>query len=186
MLIYLTDISTKYLLSKPILQYWDTNNDNTIRNNIKLKSTLLKFYGRHYAFVNRYRISESQRTNSVLFSFMNYHRVCNKSNTTGGTSGAGTAYPSWAPEFTPGFQWGSFCSIYYFCVVFCRSLFVLFRLAIMLSVTSSSSSSSSSSPQWNVFCYIPVGSIQCNTTWIWYTSCCYIDLVMTIQVHIGN
>ena len=24
-------------------------------------------------------------------------------NTTGTTSGAGTAYPSWAPEFTPGF-----------------------------------------------------------------------------------
>jgi hypothetical protein len=23
-------------------------------------------------------------------------------NTTGATSGAGTAYPSWAPEFTPG------------------------------------------------------------------------------------
>ena len=31
----------------------------------------------------------------VLSSFMTYHRVCNKIN----TSGAGTAYPSGAPEF---------------------------------------------------------------------------------------
>ena len=30
--------------------------------------------------------------------------------------------------------WGSCCSIYMFCVVFCRSLFVLFHLVIVLSV----------------------------------------------------
>jgi hypothetical protein len=35
----------------------------------------------------------------VLSSFITYHRVCNKINTTGATSGAGTAYPSGAPEF---------------------------------------------------------------------------------------
>jgi hypothetical protein len=29
-----------------------------------------------------------------------YHRVCNKSSKTGATNGAGTAYPSGAPEFT--------------------------------------------------------------------------------------
>jgi len=34
---------------------------------------------------------------------MTYHRDCNKSNTTGVTCGAGTAYPSEAHEFTPGF-----------------------------------------------------------------------------------
>ena len=45
----------------------------------------------------------------VLSSFMTYHRVCNKINTTGTTSGAGAAYPSTTPEFTPD----------------CRSLFVL-------------------------------------------------------------
>ena len=28
----------------------------------------------------------------ILFLFMTYHRVCNQSNTTGATSGAGTAY----------------------------------------------------------------------------------------------
>jgi ribosome biogenesis protein Nip4 len=39
----------------------------------------------------------------VLSSFMTYHRVCNWNNTSGATSGARTAYPSGAPEFTPGF-----------------------------------------------------------------------------------
>ena len=39
----------------------------------------------------------------VLSSFMTYHQVCNQINTTGVTSGRGTAYPSGAPEFTPGF-----------------------------------------------------------------------------------
>ena len=38
--------------------------------------------------------------NLVLSSFMTYHRVCNKSNTTGGTCVAGTAYPSGTPELT--------------------------------------------------------------------------------------
>jgi hypothetical protein len=40
----------------------------------------------------------------VLSSFMTYHRVCNYINKTGATSGAGTAYPSGAPEFTTGFS----------------------------------------------------------------------------------
>ena len=49
----------------------------------------------------------------------------------------GTAYPSGAPEFTPGFQWGSCYSIFSFfmyvlLIVVC--LFVLFHLVIVLSV----------------------------------------------------
>jgi len=40
-----------------------------------------------------------------------------------------TAYPSGAPEFTPGFKWLSSCYL-----KFSRSLFVLFLLAIVLSV----------------------------------------------------
>ena len=62
---------------------------------------------------------------------MTYHRVCNQINTTGTTSGEGTAYPSKAPEFNHGFQWGSCYSIFSFTCMFCRSLFVL--LAIVLS-----------------------------------------------------
>ena len=54
----------------------------------------------------------------VLSSFMIYYRVCNQINMTGATSGAGTAYPFGAPEFTPGFQWGSCYSlVLYVCFV---------------------------------------------------------------------
>jgi len=43
------------------------------------------------------------------------------------SSGTGTAvYPSGATEFTLGFYWGSRCSIFVCCVVFCRSPFVFF------------------------------------------------------------
>ena len=64
---------------------------------------------------------------TVQSSFMTYHRVCSQINTTGVHSGAGTAYRSVAPEFTPGFQWGTgTCySIFSFICMFCRSLFVL-------------------------------------------------------------
>ena len=34
---------------------------------------------------------------------MTYHRICSYINTTGATSGTGTAYPSGTSEFTPGF-----------------------------------------------------------------------------------
>ena len=65
----------------------------------------------HYISLNRVnpnvlliRISFTCRKHfPVLSSFMTYHRVCNYINTTGSTSGARTAYPSGAPEFTPGF-----------------------------------------------------------------------------------
>jgi hypothetical protein len=50
------------------------------------------------------------------------------------TSGAGTAYPSGAHEFTPGVQWGSCYLIFSFMCMFCRSLFVLFLSTIVLSV----------------------------------------------------
>ena len=73
----------------------------------------------------RYHIKLLVISSKVLSSFMTYHRVCTYINTTGATSGAGTAYPSGAPEFTPGFLWGSCYSIFSFMCTFCRSLFVL-------------------------------------------------------------
>ena len=36
---------------------------------------------------------------------------------TGATNGAGTAYPSEAPELTPGFLWGSCYSIFSFIII---------------------------------------------------------------------
>ena len=82
------------------------------------KYLLLKqFFGMSLHLTNSYF--------TVLSSLMTYHRVCTQINTTGVTSGAGTAYPSRAPEFTPGFQWDSRYSIFSFICMFCRSLFVI-------------------------------------------------------------
>jgi len=113
---------------------------------VKLKSSLWKFYDRLHDLVNRYGISMSKITTvscvfrnhkPILSQFMTYHPICNKSNTAGTASGTGTAYPSGAPEFTLVFSWvhvaQSLVSLV-FCVEFCRSLFVLFCLAIVLSV----------------------------------------------------
>ena len=55
--------------------------------------------------------------NPVLSSFITYHLVCIKSDTTGTTSGAGC-------KLTPGFSGGHFARSLVFCVVFCRSIFV--------------------------------------------------------------
>ena len=63
----------------------------------------------------------------VLSSFMTYHRVC---NTKGVTSGAGTANPSGEPDFTPVFSGVGVTRSLVFCVMFCRSLFVLLSLFI--------------------------------------------------------
>jgi hypothetical protein len=42
-----------------------------------------------------------------------YYQISNMSNTTYTTSGAGTTYPSWAPEFcTRFFSGSSFCTIF--------------------------------------------------------------------------
>ena len=58
-------------------------------------------------------------------------------NNRGDTSGIGTAYPFGAPEFIPGFQSGSFNSIFSCMCMFFTSLFVtlyFFLLAIVLYV----------------------------------------------------
>ena len=52
----------------------------------------------------------------------------------GVTRGAGTANPSRAPEFAPDFNVICVAQPLYFFAMFCRSLFVLFLYAIMLSV----------------------------------------------------
>ena len=72
--------------------------------------------------------------NPVLFSFMTYHPVCNKQNTTGATSRSGIAYPSGASIALCGVR---VAPSLVFCVVFCRSLSVLlplFCFVIALSV----------------------------------------------------
>ena len=115
-------------------------------------------------------LSMSQMICSVcrnLSPFMTYHRICSKSNTTGGTCGLislrlgfrrnfmqiqrenffGMLIStrlhvdqklltglSGAPDFIPVFSVVPTARSFVFCVMFCKSLFVLFLLAIVLSV----------------------------------------------------
>jgi hypothetical protein len=90
---------------------------------VKFKSSLRKFYGRLHDLINRCEYlyhkwpricSVFRKHNSVISSFMTYRRGCKKSNTTGTTFGAGTAYLSGALEFAPGFWWDSCWSIFSF------------------------------------------------------------------------
>jgi hypothetical protein len=92
----ITQITTEKLLNHGLLV-------------IKLKSSLPKFNGYHHDLVNHYRVFVTDVHGCVLFvvitvhsSFMTYHSVSNKSKTRGNTCGAGTSYPSGAPEFIPG------------------------------------------------------------------------------------
>jgi hypothetical protein len=61
-------------------------------------------YGVYQMTTNMFYLSY---TLSVLSSFMTDHRFCIYQYATSGTSGAGTAYPSGAPDFTHGFMWSS-------------------------------------------------------------------------------
>ena len=87
--------------------------------------------------VDRCRVSVSQMT-ADMFHFLwaladplPIHDLW--LDTTGATSVARIACPSWAPDFNPDVWCVSCCSAL-FCAVCCRSLFVLFHLAIVLSV----------------------------------------------------
>ena len=91
---------------------------------MKLKSSLRKFYGRHHDLVDHYEITVTQiyslRRSYNLLPFL-----------TGVTCGAGSAYPSGAPEITPSFCRGSCCLFFSFlCCVMCSivCLFVFFHL----------------------------------------------------------
>ena len=84
--------------------------------------------------VNRYKYlchkwpricSVCHNHNVILYSFMTYHRVWNKNNTTLTTCGTETAYPSGASELTLVFRGVRVPQSLVFCVNFCRSMFVL-------------------------------------------------------------
>ena len=80
----------------------------------------------------------------ILSSFMTYHRVCNKRNMMVATCGAGTAYHTVAHWFFVlcilfhsillGGVVGRVSESLVLCVMFCRSLSVLFLFTIVLSV----------------------------------------------------
>ena len=68
---------------------------------------------------------------SIFHNKISYQWIFNKSGTIHTTIGAGTAYHSGTPKFTPGYQWCSCCSIFSFLcllyqpLLFCLCLFVL-------------------------------------------------------------
>ena len=71
-----------------------------------------------------------------LSSLITWHRKSNQINTTGAISGAGTAYPSRAPEFIPCFSGFVLLDLQFYVYVLQNVVchFVLFLLAIVLSV----------------------------------------------------
>ena len=81
-------------------------------------------------------------------------------NTTSATSGSATAYLSGAPELNPGLKWGSRYSIFSFMWMFCRSLFVLFFVAIVLSVLHRFTDSGYSFGIFKLFIYIYVWKLN--------------------------
>jgi hypothetical protein len=76
-----------------------------------------------FQIINLYSISIQNRASELLWqrllkgwceSDVNSAEFYRSVNTMGVTSGAGTAYPLRAPDFTPGFLWGSCYSIFSF------------------------------------------------------------------------
>jgi hypothetical protein len=86
--------------------------------------------------------------NLVLYPFMKYLRVCNKSNTTSSTSGTGTANSSGAPEFTFGFSGVLVARSLILYIMFGRLLFVVLYLFLLLCYSSSFFDIRSVFPLW--------------------------------------
>ena len=77
------------------------------------------------------KVCSVRRSNkSVLghdfLSNMICHRILHMRNTTVIISEAGTVYPSWTPEFTPGFSGVHVIQSLAFCAVICVPLFIFF------------------------------------------------------------
>jgi hypothetical protein len=64
----------------------------------------------------------------ALSSFMTYNWICKINNTTRATRRRGTGYTSGAPDFTTCFSGVRVARSLVFCVILCRSLFVLLCL----------------------------------------------------------
>ena len=62
----------------------------------------------------------------ILFSFMIYHLVCNKTNMADATCRLGTTHPSRVLEFTSDVRVVRVASSLVFCTVFCRSCLLCF------------------------------------------------------------
>jgi hypothetical protein len=148
-------------------------------------------------FIWRSRICSVCRNHDpVLSSFMTYHWLWYKSNTTGATRGTETAYPFGTPEFIPvsvGFVLINLCS------VLGRSLFVLLSVFIwpLYCMSSLFSASYYFFGIVNIFLYIKyncIGDNECKTQlriiFQWYHGGHYLlktidvpDMSMTIALN---
>ena len=61
---------------------------------------------------------------------LKFHRVCNYINTTGATSGTGTAYPSGVPEFITGCSWVRVTRSLVLCVSFVDSCLSFYTFSV--------------------------------------------------------
>jgi hypothetical protein len=96
----------------------------------KLRSILL--FG-HFSFVPTFTVE--YRTDSIgkfsnehsFYMKLQWHRVCNKCNMRGASSGEGTAYPSGTPVLIPGFScqwvWLLFMLDVFICLYWCPTQF---------------------------------------------------------------
>jgi hypothetical protein len=97
---------------------------------VQLKSSLRMIYGSHHDFVNSYGISVSQITTDIpaCSRLSQSQSGSNYINTTGATSGVGTATLPEHPSSPPVFSWVRVTGSLVLCVCFARSLFVLLYL----------------------------------------------------------
>ena len=114
---------------------------------VKMKSSLRRLYGRHHDLVYRYGMSVLQITmdmfrlsyhnhNHFLLIFINNHRIFNKSNTMGATSGAGTAYLFRIFCGVRVAQWLVFCVMFcsfIVCVFYCLYFYILLLITPLVS-----------------------------------------------------
>ena len=115
---------------------------------------------------------------TALFQYMVVHIQPYQSNRTGATSGAGTAYLSGAPEFTPDFQWSNsfMCNILQ--IVVCP--FVLFLLPIVLSVLQFTDSDYPFGI-FKLFCQMIISSIKMNCSLVHSR-----QLILYVKLHLNQ
>ena len=98
----------------PLLHIWTINTSNYIAWHIDFSKTKTSACSEDRSNICPFLI------HNILTGLYNY----SKSNPTGNTSRARTAYPSGAPDFTSDFKRSSCYSIYYFLCSICRTLVV--------------------------------------------------------------
>ena len=88
-----------------------------------------------WSFRQKYIRNHIWYSSSFIITFHHY-RTVQRNNTTGAVYGAGNAYPSGEPDFTPGFKWSSCCLLFiiYNCWCKCPLILWVFFYSLVLIV----------------------------------------------------